>query len=351
MTVSRAALLVLAAAGIAVAGDPPQEAPKLPDAATEALAAFRRVRWQPSPEHGDEPTDEWKVRVRAEWTFASLEPWHVPAVTPLLADQDRFVRALAARSLGIIGGASAEAPLVRALEPERDSLAQHAILEALARVGGKDALAAVEALEQPGIAGDLQIAIGRARRQLRGERWDVGSIRAEHREALGTAVDSARIGETAPELGLPSPTGPVNLSLLEGHVVVLFFSHGDRSVKDAKILTRLAGVGDQLHAWHVKVVVVDCHEKERTQIWSEGLKLPFTFASDPSGRAQAAYGVARQLCTGGEWLPSPAWCVIDPKGRLAWRKIGCRVGDHAPLGELLPVLDDVSRGIAPEQPR
>ena len=105
-----------------------------------------------------------------------------------------------------------------------------------------------------------------------------------------------------------------------------------------------------LAAGRVVVIVVTPHEKERTALWAGRLRVPFVFVSDPSGRAQAAYGVARQLVFGSEWLPSPGWFVIDRQGRLVWSYVGTKTDDHAHLGKLLPVLADVTAGIMPPPP-
>ena len=319
----------------------------VPAAAAPKLDAFRKVGWSDllKPARGDPAPASWKTRCDAEWTFASLDASAAASLLPLLTDPDRFVRALAARSIGIAQPAGATPALIAALAAEKDKIVRVALVEALGRTGGEGALAAVEAQQSAGADADVALYAGFARRQLKGGAWDIASIRGEHVEAQRAKFDAAKFGEAAPEIALPSPSGPVNLSTLKGRIVVLVFAHGDRGGPDAKALQRLTMAQEKLDAWKVSVIVVDPHEKERTKAWAEKQKLPFTFASDPAGRAAATYGVARQLFLGGEWLPSPAWCVIDAEGRFVWRKAGTKPDEQASLGDLLPVLENVSRGI------
>lgn len=338
----------LAASVVSVAPSVPSlaDAPAVPAAAATKLDAFRKVPWTDhlKPAHAVPAPDVWKTRCEAEWALASLSAKEAAALLPLLGDDDRFVRALAARSLGIAQPEGAGAALIAALAKEKDRIPKLAIVEALGRVGGAGALEACEA--QQGSDQDLSWLVGIARRQLKGGAWDLASIRGEHQEASkGALFAKAKVGEPAPEIALPGASGPVNLSTLRERIVVLVFAQGDRGGADAKVLQRLTTEQAKLDEWRVTVVVVDPHEKERTKAWADRLKLPFTFASDPAGRAAATWGVARQLFVGGEWLPSPSWCVIDRTGRLVWRKDGARPDEHASLGDLLPVLDNVQRGV------
>lgn len=347
---SSAVLSALLGLGAVVAA-PPLPAPAadaaIPATAAPRLDAFRKVTWADhiKPARAEPAPDVWKVRCDAEWALANLSKSDAAALLPVLADPDRFVRALAARSVGIAQPEGATKALIAALAVEKDKPTRIAMIEALGRVGGEGALAAVEALQVPGCDPDVGFFVGLARRQLKGGAWDLASIRGEHADALRTKVASAKPGAPAPEIALPSPAGPVNLSTLKGRVVVLVFAHGDRGMADMKALQRLTMEQEKLDLWKVSVVVVDPHEKERTKTWNDRLKLPFTVASDPSGRAGAAYGVARQIFVGGEWLPSPAWYVIDAEGVVAWRKIGTRPDEQTSLGELMPVLHDVTRGV------
>jgi len=347
-----AALVLAASSHLA-----PADEPRLPAPAAAKVAAFRAVDWTErlKPARPDPAPPEWTVRCEAEWALASLPAESSPALLPLLKDDDRFVRALAARSAGIARPEGAAEALVAALAAEKDQVARIALIEAVARAASEPpegpehdaALAAIEALQVPGANADVVFHVGMARRQLQGGAWDLVSLRGEHVEAQRTTCCAAEVGEAAPEIALPSPDGPVNLSTLRGKIVVLVFAHGDCGAADAKALQRLAAKADVLSERETVVVVVDPHEKERTKAWSDRVKLPFTVASDPAGRAAAAYGVARQLFAGGEWLPSPGWFVLNREGTLVWRRIGKRMDDHPPLGDLMPVLDEVARGIRP----
>jgi peroxiredoxin len=330
----------------AIAADPPA----LPAAVTAKLAAFRAVPWgeRLRPERPDPAPDGWQARLAAEWALASLDAATAPALLPLLADEDRFVRAIAAKAVGIARPAGATEALAKALAAEKDKGARIALVEALGRTGGPGALEAVEGTQVPGADADLVHVAGLARRQLKGQAWDLDSIRGEFAEAGRTKLSAAAIDAPGPELALPSADGVVNLSKLRGKIVILVFTAGDRGAADAKALARLTQEKETFERLGVAVVVVAPHEKERVKIWAEKQKLPFTFAADPSGRAQGAWGVARQLFSGGEWIPSPAWCVLDAEGVLRWRRIGRRPDDQASLGELLPVLEAVHRGMKPQ---
>ena len=337
----------------APAGETPDKGPAddgrtLPAPALEALTAFRKVAWKDrlKPARGAKLDSGWSTGVRAEWLLGSLERRHRPALEALLTEKDRFVRALAARSLGLQGDPKATPALARALKAERDQLIICSLIQALGRTGGDGALAAVEKLQKPGVAKDVQHHIGLARRQLKGGKWDVDSMRGEHEEAArANVVAVAKKGAIAPELGLPSPDGPINLSVLRDKIVVLAFVHGDRGPKDNKVLSRLALRQEYFKRHDVQIVVVVPHEKERTQIWRQRARHAFKVASDPAGRAAAKYGLAKQLLSGSEWLPSPGWFVIDRKGKLVWSRVGTKMGDHASLGDLMPVIKDVAAGV------
>lgn len=338
-------LLVLGALAVtALAAD----APKLPPAAAESLEAFRKVPWADrcKPVRADPAPDGWQQRVKTEAALASLDARDAGALEALLADPDRFVRAVAARGLGLVGDTKSAAPLASALAAEKDKLARIEMIQALARTGGGGALEAVEAQQAPGGDADIAFVAGLARRQLKGSAWDVASLRAEFAEAARAKFGVAEMGKDAPDLALPSADKPVNLGPYKGKVVVLVFTHGDRDVVGEKVLLRMTMEKERFEKLDVQVIVVDPHERERTAIWAAKMAMPFVvFASDPAARAASAYGVAKQVIAGGEWQPSPAWFVIDRKGRVAWSKIGKQQSDHASLGELLPVLEKTSLNI------
>ena len=353
---SRTILALTVFAATALGGPPESAAPsaqpvvaaKLPQAASEALEGFRKVPWgdRCKPVRGDPAPDGWQERVKTEAALAALDVKDWPSLQALLADPDRFVRAVAARALGLSGHMSNTAALAAALAVEKDKLVRVALVEALGRTAGPGALEAIEAQQTHGGDVDVSWTVGMARRQIKGRRWDVANLRAEFVDAARAQFSLAAIGKEAPELSLPGPDKPVNLGPYRGKVVVLAFTHGDRDALGEKVLLRMTKEMENLAKLDVQVIVVDPHEKERTAAWAQRMTLPFmVFASDPANRAAAAYGVARQLVVGGEWLNSPAWFVIDRKGRLVWQKVGRQQSDHASLGELLPVLENVSRNI------
>jgi peroxiredoxin len=220
------------------------------------------------------------------------------------------------------------------------------MIEALGRTGGDGALAAVEAQQTPGCDADISWMVGLARRQLKGGRWDIDNLRAEFVDSARAKFSVAEIGKDAPELALPSAEKPVTLGPYKGKVVVVVFTHGDRDVVGEKVLQRMTMEKEHLDRLDVQLIVVDPHEKERTLAWAQRMALPYmVFASDPAARAASAYGVAKQVVAGGEWQPSPAWFVIDRKGRIVWEKLGRQEQDHASLGELMPILEKVSLSI------
>ncbi|MCG3133513.1 MAG: hypothetical protein HMLKMBBP_00691 [Planctomycetes bacterium] len=340
-----AALCVIPMFALAAAAADPQ----LPAPAAARLDAFRKVAWgeRLRPERPDPAPEGWLARLEAEWALSTLSGADGKALVALVADPDRFVRAVAARAAGIVQPEGAGPALAAALAAEKEKMVRIAQIEALARIGGPGALEAVEAQQVPGADADVVFHVGLARRQLKGGKWDVDSLRGESQEALRAKPSSAKIDAPAPELALPGVAGPVNLSTFKDKVVLLAFTHGDRGAADQKALARLQQESAALERMGVVVVAVAPQEKERVKIWAEKAKLPVTFAADPSGRAQAAYGVARQLFVAGEWMPSPGWFVIDRGGVLRWSKVGRKPDEQASLGELLPVLDAVSRGMKP----
>jgi peroxiredoxin len=344
-TVPRTIVALAAFAATAFAGD---AAPKLPAAAAASLDAFRAVAWgdRCKPLRADPPPVGWQQRVKTEAALAAVDTKDAAALEALLADGDRFVRAAAARAVGLVSGPKGTPALAAALAAEKDKPARVAMIEALGRTGGDGALAAVEAQQTPGADADISWMVGLARRQLKGARWDVDNLRAEFVDAANAKFAVAEVGKEAPELALPSAEKPVTLGPYKGKVVVVVFTHGDRDVVGEKVLQRMTSEKEHLDRLDVQVIVVDPHEKERTLAWAQRMALPYmVFASDPAARAASAYGVAKQVVAGGEWQPSPSWFVIDRKGRIVWEKRGRQQQDHASLGELLPLLEKVSLNI------
>ena len=321
--------------------------------ADELLAAFRKIDFVALRKSRTLATDDAArgTILEAEWYLSAhardLGAW----LAPLLADENRDVRALAALGAGLSGSDDLRAVLLERCAVENDAIAHRRVIEALGRLGGDEALAAVEACQKKTTSKDVKAACALARRQLKGGAWDLESVRGEAADALrGTpgAVEP-KVGERAPELAAPSKDGVVNLSALEGQVVVVAFIWGENEREDARVLSRLVREQPRLTRDKVEVVIVVPGEKERAEDVRRKLNLPFRVAADPMGRAANSYGVARRMLHGSRWMPVPAWFIVGKDGDVWWKRVGKKAGDHASLGMLLPALDSTCAGARPKR--
>ena len=273
---------VLLAAGLvfavrAAGADEEPAAPALPEAAAKALEEFRKVPFGKSlkPMRGDPAPDGWQQGCRAEWELGALGKEHRPALEQLLVDEERFVRALAARSLGGIGDPAATPALIAAMDKEHDLMTRCALVKAIARTGGKGALEAVERHANPSQHKDVQYVLGLARRQLKSKRWDVRSIHDEHVEARSTKIGSAEYGKPAPELALPSAKGPVNDESLpqpiKDELADAYESYAE--LKEAADKGSKGKTIEEFLEWTLtRWGYVSSHAKKAIELASEGLK-------------------------------------------------------------------------------
>jgi len=103
------------------------------------------------------------VRARAAYALGSVQsPEAGPALLSALTDASPAVRRDAAFALGQLGDARVGPALVERLRHEEDAAVRHRLLEAVGKVGGSDALQALEALEvRRRERGDLALALAR----------------------------------------------------------------------------------------------------------------------------------------------------------------------------------------------
>lgn len=327
--------------------------PELPASAAAALAAFREIDFREARDTLRLPEDAARTMLRAEWELCVAAREHADALVPLLSDEHRDVRAVAALAGGLSGSDAVRDALLERVEAETDPLALRRVVEALGRLGGDDALAAVEALQKRTRANEIKRVCATARRQLKGGAWDLESLRGEAAEALARnpldaeSTTAPDVGERAPELAAPSMDGVVNLSAHEGKVVVVGFAWGEDFREDDRVISRLVRRHTWFEGMDVEIVLVVPQEKERAESWQKRLRMPFTVAADPAGRAAAAYGVARRMLHDSEWKPAPAWFVIGRDGNVWWKRIGQKPGDHTSLGILEPAVESTYHGALP----
>lgn len=118
------------------------------------------------------------------------------------------------------------------------------------------------------------------------------------------------VGDIAPELDLPSPTGPVRLADHRGSWVVLYFYPADNSPGcTAEACSFRDAYEDFTEAGAVVIGVsgdsIDSHES-----FAAKNRLPFTLVTDADGEARAAYGVRKSLGI----IEGRVTFVIDPEG-------------------------------------
>ncbi len=195
--------------------------------AEDMLRAFSAIDWD-SREVGqdkDLADTAWQTRMRVERGLISLGAEAVPASVEACESSDRHVRLLAAYALGYLNDAAAVAPLIRVAGEDDYAAARLMAVEALGRLGAREAEAVVAAAAEDTnryireaaewalprtISGE---GVGDSLRQLALETWD------------DLPMAAAKVGELAPDFALADADGRVvRLSDYRGHKNVVIIS-------------------------------------------------------------------------------------------------------------------------------
>lgn len=198
---------------------------------SELLTRFGAIDWNLRAAMFKKPSrddDAWKVRLEAEGVLANT-PSALPLVLSSLTDTNRHVRALAAYVLGVRAERSATAPLRSLLLSEKDPTTRLYAVEALGRIGGKEAEETLTATKSLETNPNVRYGIDQAQLRLKLPPTTGNALmmatRAFDLKKLATAV----VGMPAPDFTLESDTGmPIHLAPFRGkNSVILLFQLAD----------------------------------------------------------------------------------------------------------------------------
>ncbi len=204
--------------------------------ANRLLERFRStwagVTWEPQSGRRPgylRPLDDsgWKQRMAVLQQLVQAGPAAIQPLRAALASEDSSIRALAARALGLLKSRDARGELEYAAQRDEEAAVRLAAIDALGMIGGNesdDLLRGLQMSEQNGdVKQHIAYALERNGKPLDDsfatllKRWDPKRI------------DSAKVGEAAPEFELLSLSGEtIRLSDFRGKkAVVLVFIYGD----------------------------------------------------------------------------------------------------------------------------
>lgn len=122
------------------------------------------------------------------------------------------------------------------------------------------------------------------------------------------------VGQPAPDFALESTEGPVRLSELRGHKVVVTFYQEDSTPTCSTQVTAFAEDFETLDDLGAKVIAISVDDLDRHRRFCEQLgDPPFPLATDPDLEVAARYGVVDE--TGKR--SRRAVFVVDPGGKIA----------------------------------
>ncbi len=313
-------------------------------ALAETIDSFRDA-WD-APTGVMRPLDDeaWQARAAALCDLVKLGPESLSALTAALNDDNPEVRGLVAQAIGYLGDASAADTLDRVLADDPDPTVRLYATDALGMVGGMKTDLLYELVAELDDNQDV-----RARVQLALSRNGVGlspDVRNQFEEFRPDAIDTARLGEPAPDFTLTDVQGKAHrLSDLRG--------------KNAAILTFIYGTGTYglVRQYEAKlkdfeergaqVFVIDPHDSVRVRhlLTKAGFQpdaLPVPVLCDPAHVVSATYGVAFQMRQHTEWSNRPATFLIDREGLIRYAHRGQNYGDRPRPQEVLQEFDKLN---------
>jgi hypothetical protein len=123
-----------------------------------------------------------------------------------------------------------------------------------------------------------------------------------------------------------------------------------------------------IDARNVRLVVIGNGQPQHARVFREAERIPFDLWVDPGMEAYRAAGLRRGLTSILSWrMPGHVWramrggfrqtrvqgdawqlggaFVFTPEGRTVYEQVSREAGDHAPVTELLRVLDGLETGV------
>ncbi len=201
--------------------------------ASEALDAkalldrFRAVDWDRREigQNKDLSDSAWKLRIEVENDLIALGESAVPTLIDACSDPNKHVRLLASYVLGCLNNRSAIPALMQMVKDDKYAAARLMAVEALGRLGAKEALEIVQAATEdssPNVRSAAKWALPRVQKgEGVGDVLRKSSVSTFDRSKIATAV----VGKPAPDFSLTDDAGEtVRLSEFQGkkHVAIIF---------------------------------------------------------------------------------------------------------------------------------
>lgn len=220
-----AALLVVMGAAA-----PPAASAREPDPDSTVAEMIERFRseWTATEEHMRPLEDGgWKSRMEILSGLARLGEVAVPGLIRALENPEPDVRVLAAQALSYLADPRAEEPLRKTLAQDDEAAARLYAADALGAIGGLQPSLLLENVEGQDANRDVRSHLGFAL-ERDGKPLDE-AVRAALRSFDVHRIDSARVGEPAPDFTLIDALGTSYrlADFRDNQAVVLVFIYGD----------------------------------------------------------------------------------------------------------------------------
>jgi HEAT repeats len=200
---------------------------KAAETAERWIAQFR-TGWKATNEHMRDFEDAgWKVRIRALRGLVRLGGDAVPPLVVALDDANPDVRVFAAQAIGYIADSKAIHRLEQTLDRDKAPAARLYAADALGAIGGLGTSPFLKKAESDDANRDVK-SHAKFALERQGKPLD-DSVREALRSFDPDRIDSARVGETAPDFRLTDALGKsYQLSeFRDKRAVVLVFIYGD----------------------------------------------------------------------------------------------------------------------------
>lgn len=195
------------------------------------LDRFRSIDWSQREvgQNKNLADDAWKVRIEVEHELIALGPPAVPKLIEACSDSNQHVRLLAAYVLGCLNDGSAIPALMRIVSSDSYAPARLAAVEALGRLGAKEALSVVQAATEDKSSYVRNAAAWALPRVMKGEGVGDALQKIAKSNFDKSQIATAVVGKAAPDFSLMADTGEtVRLSDFRGKKpVVLVFMLAD----------------------------------------------------------------------------------------------------------------------------
>ena len=190
----------------------------------DEAAWTEKPRFRPAGYMRDAKDDGWQTRMRALQQLVLHGEASVPVLVELLRSGDAPQRILAAQALGYLPAADAKGPLLQAAAEDEDAAVRLYAVDSLGMLGADvDWDGLLEGASNGDVRKHISYAVER----------DGAVVEEDVISALrdwdSSTIDSAKVGEPAPEFALKSAQGEtVRLADFQGEkAVVLVFVYGD----------------------------------------------------------------------------------------------------------------------------